>query len=402
MMVGMPVNSPRSATAPSRILSVDVLRGITIAFMILVNTPGDWTHTYTQLDHAEWNGWTLTDLVFPNFLFLIGMSLIFSLQTRIGRGNSRIALAGHIIRRAVILFALDISIAAFPHFHFAGLRLYGVLTRIAVCYLIAALLLLVTRKTGVLAAIVAALLVGYWVLLRFVPVPGYGVPTRDVAMLDMNGNLTSWVDREMSGLLMRTIHMGSLYRGTRDPEGLLSTMTAIATTLMGSIAAVFMRSGKYTAAVKRNGFAAAGVLCVIAGEVWNRSFPINKNMWTSSYVLLAGGISLLGLALFYWLVDMEKLQEKSGGGRGFLWPWLVFGSNAIVVYVVSELLVEVLVSIRFSSAGKMTNAMAWVYTHGFSHGGSTELTSVAFALVFVAVCFVPNWMLWRKRIFVKI
>ncbi|MDQ2832209.1 MAG: heparan-alpha-glucosaminide N-acetyltransferase domain-containing protein [Acidobacteriota bacterium] len=398
----MAVHTSQSVAGPARILSVDVLRGLTIAFMILVNTPGDSTHTFTPLEHAEWNGWTPTDLVFPNFLFLIGMSLIFSLQSRIGRGDNRLALAAHIIRRAAILFALDIFIAAFPHFHFAGLRIYGVLTRIAVCYLIAALLLLVTRRVAVLTAIVVALLVGYWALLRFVPVPGYGVPTRDVAMLDMTGNLTSWIDREVSGFLMRTIHVGSLYRGTRDPEGLLSTMTAVATMLLGSIAAVLMRSLKYTTAAKRNAFAAAGVLCVIAGEVWNRSFPINKNMWTSSYVLLAGGISLLSLALVYWLVDMEKLQDRSSVVRAVLWPWLVFGSNAIVVYVVSELLVDVLVSIRFSSAGKMTNAMAWLYTQGFSHGRSTEVTSVAFALAFVAVCFVPNWMLWRKRIFVKI
>ena len=401
-MEGMSEETLHSTTAPGRVLSIDVLRGITIAFMILVNTPGDWTHVYSQLDHAAWNGWTLTDLVFPNFLFLIGMSLIFSLQTRIGQGHSRVALAGHIVRRAVTLFAIDIFIAAFPHFHFAGLRIYGVLTRIALCYLCAALLLLMTRRIAVLAAIVAALLVGYWALLRFVPVPGFGVPTRDMPMLDMNGNLTSWLDRAVSGSLMRTIHVGSLYRGTRDPEGLLSTMTAVATTLMGSIAAVWMRSPKYTAAVKRNVFVAGGVLCVVAGEVWNQTFPINKNMWTSSYVLLAGGISLLGLALFYWLVDMERLQERSGIARRSLWPWLVFGSNAIVAYVVSELLVDILFSIRFADHGKATNALLWTYSHGFAHGRSTEITSVAFALAFVVVCFVPNWILWRKHIFVKI
>lgn len=392
----------RSAAAPSRVLSIDVLRGITIAFMILVNDPGDWAHVYGQLDHAEWNGWTLTDLVFPNFLFLIGMSLIFSLQSRIGRGDSRLVLARHIVRRAVILFAIDIFLSGFPYFHLAHLRIYGVLTRIALCYLCAGLLLLVTRKVSHLAMITAALLVGYWALLRFVPVPGFGVPTRDVPMLDMNGNLTAWLDRGVNAAMQRTIHMGRLYRGTRDPEGLLSTLTAIATTLIGSITALFMRSKRYTAATKRNGFAAAGILFLLAAGLWSRSFPINKNMWTSSYVLLTAGFSLLGLALFYWLVDMERIQERSRVARAALWPWLVFGSNAIVVYVLSELLVEVLVWIKVPYAGTKITALLWVYLHGFSHGRSTEVTSVAFAVAFVAVCFVPNWLLWRRKIFVKI
>ncbi len=402
MMEDMHDNLLRSAAAPSRVLSIDVLRGITIAFMILVNDPGDWAHVYGQLDHAEWNGWTLTDLVFPNFLFLIGMSLIFSLQSRIGRGDSRLTLARHIVRRAVILFALDLFLSGFPHFHLAHLRIYGVLTRIALCYLCAGLIVLMTRKVSRLAMITAALLVGYWVLLRFVPVPGFGVPTRDVPMLDRNGNLTAWLDRGVTAAMQRTIHMGHLYRGTRDPEGLLSTLPAIGTTLIGSITALLMRSKQYTPATKRNGFAAAGVLSVLAAELWSRSFPINKNMWTSSYVLLAAGFSLLGLALFYWLVDMEHIQERSRVARGALWPWLVFGSNAIVAYVLSELLVEVLVWIKVPYAGKSTTAMLWVYTHGFSHGRSTEATSVVFAVVFVAVCFVPNWMLWRRKIFVKI
>ena len=406
MMEDMPDDSLRSATAPglvrSRVLSVDALRGITIAFMILVNDPGDWTHVYEQLDHATWNGWTLTDLVFPNFLFLIGMSLIFSLQSRLVRGDSRLTLARHIVRRAAILFAIDLFLSGFPYFHLAHLRIYGVLTRIALCYLCVGMILLATRKVSRLVPIAAALLIGYWALLRFVPVPGYGVPTRDVPMLDMNGNLTAWLDRGVNAFLQRTIHVGSLYRGTRDPEGLLSTLTAIATTLIGSIAALYMRSSKDTPARKRNGFALAGIAFVIVGELWGRSFPINKNMWTSSYVLLAGGLSLLGLALFYWLIDMQRLQERSRIAQAALWPWLVFGSNAIVAYVVSELLVEVLVWIRIPSAGRDIPAMLWVYSRGFSHGRSTEAISLAFAVFYVAVCFLPNWMLWRKRIFVKI
>src|SRR5271169_242641 len=182
MMVNMQDRLSATSAAPARVLSVDVLRGITIAFMILVNDPGDGAHTYTQLEHAAWNGWTLTDLVFPNFLFLVGASIIFSLHSRIAKGESRSALAGHIVRRAAILFALGMFIGAFPHFHLTHLRIYGVLTRIALCYLCAGLICLATRKMSHLAIIAATLLVGYWMLMRFVPVPGFGVPTRDIPL----------------------------------------------------------------------------------------------------------------------------------------------------------------------------------------------------------------------------
>ena len=250
--------SSAPATTSARVLSVDILRGITIAFMILVNDPGDWSHVYSQLDHAKWNGWTLTDLVFPSFLFLVGMSIIFSFQSRLSRGDSRLTLAGHLFRRAAIIFAIKMFLSAYPHFHIAHIRIYGVLTRIALCYLFAGLICLGTRKIVPLACITAGLLIGYWALMRFVPVPGFGVPTRDIPLLDPIGNLTAWIDRGISAFTLRTINMGRLYRVTRDPEGLLSTLPAIATTLLGSITAVFMRSPAYTPVTKRNVFALAG------------------------------------------------------------------------------------------------------------------------------------------------
>jgi predicted acyltransferase len=296
-------------------------------------------------------------------------------------------------------------LSAYPHFHIAHIRIYGVLTRIALCYLFAGLICLWTRKIIPLACITAGLLIGYWALMRFVPVPGFGVPTRDIPLLDPIGNLTAWVDRGISAFTLRTINMGRLYRVTSDPEGLLSTLPAIATTLLGSITAVFMRSPAYTSATKRNVFALAGAVFVAAGELWNLTFPINKNLWTSSYVLLAAGISLLGLALFYWLVDMQRIQDKGDKSRiakAALWPWLVFGSNAITAFVVSELFVETMGWIKFHDAGRTVSSWNWLYVHGFSHGNSTEATSVAFALAFVIVCFLPNWLLYRKRIFLKI
>ncbi len=391
------------AVAPSqRVLSVDVLRGITVAFMILVNDPGDGKHIYEQLEHADWNGWTLTDLVFPNFLFLIGVSIIFSVQSRIARGDSKWRLAGHMARRAAILFGLKLLLSAYPHFQLGHMRLFGVLTRIALCYLAAGLICLMTRRIAVLGGIVVALLVGYWALMRFVPVPGFGVPTVDVPLLDYDRNLTAWIDRGFNAWTQAHLHTGSLYRKTNDPEGLLSTLPAIATTLIGAMAGLAIRRASLTKRQRCGIFAAAGILLIVGGELWNRSFPINKNLWTSSYVLLAAGISLLGLALFYWLVDVEGVGERTRAGKAALWPWLVFGSNAIVAYVVSDFIVETMVWIKVPGGGRTVTAWNWVYTHGFSRGNSTELTSVCFAVAYVAVCFIPSWLLWRKQIFIKI
>src|ERR1700744_6141263 len=211
------VSAPPLTGAPStRVLSIDILRGITIALMILVNDPGDWGHTYAQLDHAKWNGFTLTDLVFPNFLFIVGASIIFSLQSRISRGESGPILALHTLRRSAIIFAVDVFFGLYPHFHYTHLRLYGVLTRIALCYLCAGLICLITQRAGKLLAICAALLVGYWALMRFVPVPGFGIPTHDMPILDPARNLDAWLGRHVIDFTQRPIPAGRLYRRTND------------------------------------------------------------------------------------------------------------------------------------------------------------------------------------------
>jgi predicted acyltransferase len=442
---------------PQRVLSIDVLRGLTIALMILVNDPGDWSHVYAQLDHAAWNGFTLTDFVFPNFLFLVGASIIFSIESRIARGDSRRTLALHMFRRAVTIFFIKMCLTAFPHFHMTHLRLYGVLTRIAICYLIAGLICLATRRARTLLAIAATLLVGYWALMRFVPVPGLGVPTRDFPILDPDRNLAAWLDRGFSAFTQRWLHTGSLYNHTRDPEGLLSTLPAIATTLIGCITGLTLRTDRVphdrrgaaepivglfstpatptrrliallpgapsmaasspwvgsvaTIAPTRclTGLLSVGTASVLVGLLWNPTFPINKNLWTSSYVLFSAGLSLLLLALCYWLIDIRRLNEKPAG-KALLWPWLVFGSNAITAFVLSNFLVELTLWIKVP-AGALVNpanptqrisAWLWTYRHIFARHNSTEITSVAFALAFTAICFIPNSILWRKKIFLKI
>jgi predicted acyltransferase len=441
MMVTMQGKSPATATAPTRVLSIDVLRGITIAFMILVNDPGDGRNTYAQLDHAWWNGCTLTDLVFPTFLFIIGASIIFSIDSRIRRGETHRSLALHILRRSAIIFALDLFFALYPHFHYTHMRIYGVLTRIAVCYLCVGFICLFTQRAGRLFAIAVVLLLGYWALLRFVPVPGFGMPMHDVPFLDPDRNLSSWLDRGITDFLQRTIHTGRLYRQTRDPEGLLSTLPAIATTLLGSVTALWLRkvnSGAQKEASSRpersgvegprdtsltqtartfspqtpspqtptparllTGLLLAGIFSLTGGLLWSLWFPLNKNLWTSSYVLFAAGCALLGLAVCYWLIDIRHFNETKVG-KWLTWPWLVFGSNAIVAYCISEFLVENMVWIKVPDGGKTVTAWFWIYHHLFAFNGSTKNTSLAFALAYVAICFLPNWLLWRKRIFLKI
>jgi len=390
----------REIARPGRVLSVDVLRGLTIALMILVNDPGDWSHVFAPLDHAEWNGWTLTDLVFPTFLFLMGASMVFSNEARRAKGDCTGTLAGHVFARAGKLFALAMLLNLYPRFHWTNMRFYGVLPRIAVCYLLAGLVLLGARRMVPVAAIVAVMLVGYWVLLRWVPVPGAGMPVRDVPLMDKTMNIVAWVDRGVVAWTQRWLHVGRLFQRTRDPEGLLSTLPAVASVLVGAAAGMWMRTERGRR--RWLWLMVAGVAGVAAGEIWGHWFPINKNLWTSSYVLLAGGWSAIALGLLSWVVDGRE-QPWPRWLRVLTWPWLVFGSNAIAAFTVSVLIVETMIRIKLTDPdGDKNSLWAATYENVFSRNGSTEWTSLAFAATFVVICFLPNWWLWRKRVFLKV
>jgi predicted acyltransferase len=395
----------RVVVKPQRVLSIDVLRGLTIALMILVNDPGDWSHLFSQLDHAEWNGWTLTDLVFPNFLFIVGASIVFSMTARAARGNCKGTLVGKAFARAGKIFLLDLILSFFPRMHWGGLRLYGVLTRIAICYLIAALILIATRRVRWVVLIIAILLIGYWALLRWVPVPGIGLPGRDVPFMDKNLNLAAWLDRAAMGWTQHWLHTGTLYNHTRDPEGLLSTLPAVATTLLGALAGIGMQaasSGRLKWRNLRVRLLAWGCAGILAGEIWSRAFPINKNLWTSSYVLLAAGIAAVVLAACSALVD-DRPQPWPGWLRGTTWPWLVFGSNAIAAFTISIVIVKTMLYLH-ATGGDGVRRTWWylMYWGVFARGGSNDLTSLAFALSFVVLCFLPVWFLWRKKIFLRL
>jgi len=370
-----------------RWVSLDVARGITIAFMILVNNGGSGKYSYSQLEHSAWNGWTLTDLVFPSFLFIAGISIVFSNAARLARGESKTALRLHVIRRAVILFLLGLVVNGFPLFHLGTLRIYGVLQRIAICFLFASLLYLWNSRAWVAATVAVVALLSYWILMRWVPIPGVGVPTHGVPLLDPNQNWVAYLDRK--------IFPGRLYEGVRDPEGLLSNIPAMGTILFGVLTGIWLRRPK-ALSTKAAGLLVASVSGLLLGNLWNVWFPINKKLWTSSYVLFAAGCTLLLLTLCFYAVEIKQWT------RGWTFPWLVFGSNAITAYVFSELLSSALSTIFVHDGGRITDLQQYIYLHWFFPIINPSFGSLLYALAFVFVCFVPVLLLYRRKIFIKI
>lgn len=369
---------------PTRIVALDVLRGITVALMILVNNGGDGSHTYWPLKHADWNGWTPTDLVFPTFVFLMGTAIVFSTEARLRRGDSRSSLLLHTVRRFAILFLLGIVVNGFPLFQLHTLRIYGVLQRIAICFLIGSILYLWDRRASTKIVLAVTLLLGYWILLRWVPVPGLGMPGRDIPFMDKTANLTSYIDR----LIFPPSH---LFLKVRDPEGLLSNLPAIASTLLGMLTGLWLRSRK-SANTKAAGMLGAGILGIVLGQLWNIWFPINKNLWTSSFVLLAAGWTLVAFALCYWAVE--------GKSKNHWWTVVpfVFGMNTITAYVFSELLYGAIAAIRIGPKNSQqilyAKLFGWIYPH--------EIGSLLYAIAYVAVCCLPVYLLYRRKIFIKV
>ncbi len=267
---------------------------------------------------------------------------LFAFEARLARGASRAQLAWHTVQRAAILFLLGLVTNGFPFFVLTHLRIYGVLQRIAICYLVVGLFYLWDRSAASKIVALAGTLIGYWLLVRWVPVPGAGLPGRDIPFLDPDLNLVAWLDRH---LFPFHLYEDWTTHNLRDPEGLLSDIPAVGTVLLGVLTALWLR-GRRTATAKALGLAAGCVACLAAGYLWSIWFPLNKKMWTSSYVLVAAGWSLAVLTLVYWAVELR------GWRKGWTWPWLVFGSNAIVIYMFSELLPGVLGNIRFTADGR--------------------------------------------------
>lgn len=404
---------PERGPIADRVRSLDVFRGITMAGMILVNNAGDWSHVYPPLEHSTWDGCTPTDLVFPFFLFIVGVAIPFSLASRrrkladagLDSREQRRAIVMNAIRRAAILFGLGLLLYATPiNLHRpAGpgasgmgildpgtLRIPGVLQRIALCYAAAALLTTFVRwRTRAIVA--ASLLIVYTLLMRLVPVPGYGA-----GVLTADGSLASYLDRLLLGR--------HTYKTNYDPEGLLSTLPAIGTALIGTLAGEWLRRAR-PAVEKAAGLFAAGVALAILGYVTNGLLlPINKALWTPSYVLCTAGLALLGLGLCYFLIDVH-------GHDRWATPFTILGMNAIAVYVLSGLIGRLTLLIKVPAGpadGKPMFLKAWVYEHAFSPLArpplhvSPYIVSMTWGLAYVlAFLALATWM-YRRKWFLKV
>jgi predicted acyltransferase len=469
-----------------RLISLDVFRGLTIAGMVLVNNPGTWSHIYDPLEHAAWHGLTPTDWIFPFFLFIVGVAIPIALGKHKGgnptvrEGAQRFWPHKKIFTRSAIIFLLGLAISVTPFFqfqasdapdslkmlvwlsmtaglfflllrsfkfaalciglsiagivalnlggynlvtyNFATMRIPGVLQRIAVCYLIASLIFLHTNWRQQLG-IAVALLLGYWALMTLVPVPGCAVTTFN----DKACNLAAWLDRT----ILTEDHM---WRSAKvfDPEGILSTLPAIATTISGVLTGTWLRrrdflsyaaestggivtperavdaasTGKVvlsdnSSLVTRHlslvsGLFFFGTILLAVGYIWSSYFPLNKSLWTSSYVLVTNGLALLVLGCCYWLIDLK-------GYKGWAWPFVVFGVNALPLFVFSGIMARMLGAMRVAGPDdKPVSLQKWIFDNIYLSIAQPVDASLMFAISFILLWLFLMWLLYRKGIYIKV
>ncbi len=335
---------------------------------------------YSPLRHAEWHGWTLTDLIFPFFLFIVGVSVSLALSKRMERADSPFSLYTKIFRRSLIIFALGIALHLLFRFDFVHLRIPGVLQRIAICYLVSALIF---SKVGIKGrvAIIFFLLIGYYWVMKLIPVPGYGA-----GVWDYQGNLCGHIDTKLLG--------GHLYKLQFDPEGILSTFPAIATTLFGTLAGDWLRTSK-NVLQKSGALIAVGIMLTVSGLLLHPLFPINKQLWTSSYVLFAAGAALILLGLCLGLMD-------GFGAKKWAYPLLVLGTNAIFVYVASTVMVKLLLVIKVSTNKGAIALYAYIYNHLLVPLAGHLNGSLLFPFLLLSLWVLIMIPLYRKKIFIKI
>jgi predicted acyltransferase len=398
----IPDGSP--GAQPARLQSLDVFRGLTVAGMILVTDPGTYNAVYPPLLHATWDGATATDKIFPSFLFIVGVAMTLSLSSRIQRGCTRASLLWRAFRRSAAIFIIGLVVNGFPDYDLHTLRIPGILQRIALCYLCGSVLYLATgrltkrgearddgRRVAIIATVTLAILAVYWALLKLVAVPGFGT-----GRLDSLGNLGAYIDRAILG----TRHMWPYgltpsYGVTYDPEGLLSTLPAIATLLLGILAGEWMRTER-PARRKLLLLALAGAMLVGAGRLLHPLLPINKRLWTSTFVLFSGGVSLLVFSLCYAVLDLRRW-------RWWAPPALVFGTNAIVAFALSNFLTTVTDRIRVPAGnGVALTLHQWGYQSIFASWLRPVDASLAFAIAIVLLNLAILLPLYRKRIFLRV
>jgi predicted acyltransferase len=389
-----PAATPAAAPAVparKRLIALDVFRGLTVAGMLLVNDPGTWSAIYPPLEHADWNGWTPTDLIFPFFLFIAGVTTSLSLASRRAQGADDGALTRQILRRGALIVLFGLLMAAFPFYpmeRLTHIRIPGVLQRIGVAYTCAALLTLrTTLKQQV--AIVTALLFGYWFVITLVPVPGAMGGIGATLNTVPSRTLAAWTDRFLLG--------GHLWINsvTWDPEGPLSTIPAIGTAMLGVFAGRWLGAQK-PLEERLNGLFAAGALGMMVGLMWNWSFPINKSLWTSSYVVFSAGMACVAIATISWIIDV----------KGVTWwtrPIVIYGVNPIIAFVGSGMVARLIYTVwQVDFRGRPTPVQAVVYETLFRPWLAPRNASLAFALCFVLFWYLILWALARKNIIFKV
>lgn len=397
-----------TTTIRERLLSLDVFRGLTIAGMLLVNDPGTWSAIFPPLEHAEWHGWTPTDLVFPFFLFIVGITTHLSLSARRARGDDDSAIVKQILRRGTIIYLLGFAMALFPFYQWGNIealpnatawdrivyrldhvRILGVLARIGIVYIIAGLLTLRTTLRQQIY-IIAALLFGYWFAMTLIPVPGEN--TIGALLLDTKDrNLAAFVDRAI--LTTKHIWTGSV---TYDPEGILSTFPAVATAMLGVLAGRWIGQRDKPLLERITGLFAAGSLGMVVGLMWNWSFPINKNLWTSSYVLFTAGMACVALATIMWIVDYANVKWWTK-------PFVVFGVNPIVAFVGSGVMARLIYTLwKVDYNGRSVSIQSAIYQAGYASWLPPRVASLAFALSFVLLWYGILLVLYRRNIILKV
>lgn len=368
----------------NRLLSLDVFRGITIAGMVLVNNPGTWSAIYAPLQHAEWHGSTPTDLIFPFFLFIVGIAIPLGLGKRVEQGITKDVYL-KIFRRALLIFLLGLFLAAFPFFDFSTLRIPGVLQRIAVCYLVASLIFIHTNwKQQTIIGV--SLLFVYWILMTTIAVPNCDVTTID----DKACNLAAYLDRIVFG-------ENHIWRAAKvfDPEGILSTIPAIATTISGVLTGIWLKTTR-SDLEKVSGIFFFGIVLTAIGWCWHFFFPINKSLWTSSYVVYTSGIALCFLGFCYWLIDIK-------GYKKWTKPFVIFGVNALALFVFSGLLAKILGIIKVISAeGAKISLQKWIFENLFLPFAAPINASLMYGISYIFLWLFLMWLLYRKRIFIKV
>jgi len=406
-------NATTSTVAPAvplrdRLVSLDVFRGITIAGMLLVNNPGTWSAIFPPLEHAEWNGWTPTDLIFPFFLFIVGITTHLSMSARRARGDDDSALIKQILRRGIIIYLLGFGMAMFPFFQWGSIqslpnatawdrilyriehvRLLGVLPRIAIVYICAGLLTLKTTLKQQIA-IIATLLFGYWFAMTVLPVPGENAIGAQL-LNTHDRNLAAYLDR----LILTTNHTwtGSV---TFDPEGPFSTLPAIATAMLGVLAGTWIARKDKQLLDRISGLFAAGAIGMVVGLMWNWSFPINKNLWTSSYVVFTAGMASVTLATVMWIVDYNQV-------KGWTKPFVVYGVNPIVAFVGSGVLARLIYTLwHVDYQGKSVAIQDAIYQSVFLPWLPERVASLAFAISFVLLWYGILLVLYRRKIILKV